>query len=180
MTNTSSVVVALVHRPGWLRARTLTRLAAGYLLWILAGLAASCSDTALTDTNVAIDDRRWDYENKPRIEVDVADASQRYDVFLNLRHTNKYTYSNIFVLLHQHDPDGGRDTTRVEIRLAAPDGRWLGSGSGAIFSHQHLVRDNYTFPDTGRYVFLIEQNMRENPLPEVTDVGIRIAPATNP
>ena len=98
----------------------------------------------------------------------------------NLRHTNNYAYANIFVLLHQHAPSGARDTTPVEIELAAPDGRWLGSGSGAVFSHQHLVRGNYTFPDTGRYVFLIEQNMRENPLPGVTDVGIRIAPAANP
>ncbi len=150
------------------------------LLCVAGSMLASCSDNALTDTNIAIEGRAWDYDNQPHIEVDVADATQRYDLFVNLRHTDKYAYSNIFVLLHQQNPDGSRDTARVEMRLAAPDGRWLGRGSGMLFSHQHVVRSNYAFPDTGRYVFSFEQNMRENPLLEVADVGIRIAPTHTP
>lgn len=150
------------------------------LVLLIGMMMSSCSDNALVDKNVAIEGRQWDYEYKPGIEVEVTDAQQRYDLFLNLRHTNNYPYSNIFVLLHQRHPNGTRDTTRVEIRLAEPDGRWLGSGSGSLFSHQQLVRGNYTFPDTGRYVFSFEQNMRENPLPEITDVGIRISPANTP
>lgn len=166
-----------------IRPRDTNRLRqwVSYVLLCVAGsILASCNDNALTDTNIAIEGRAWDYGNQPHIEVDVADASQRYDLFVNLRHTDKYAYSNIFVLLHQQNPDGSRDTARVEMRLAAPDGRWLGQGSGAMFSHQHLIRSNYAFPDTGHYVFSIEQNMRENPLLEVSDVGIRIAPADTP
>lgn len=148
-------------------------------LFLASSLVVSCGDNALVDKNIAIEGRTWDYENKPHIEVEVMDTNQRYDVFLNLRHTNQYPYSNIFVLLHQQHPNGLRDTTRVEIRLAEPDGRWLGNGTGSLFSYQQLAKGNYVFPDTGRYVFSFEQNMRENPLPAVSDIGLRIVPRNN-
>lgn len=146
----------------------------------ITGLVTSCSDAALIDKNIPIENRSWDYANKPSIEVQVLDTSQRYDVYLNFRHTNQYAYSNVFVLLQQQYPGGLTDTTRVEIKLAESDGRWLGNGSGSIFSHQQLVKKHYSFPDTGRYIFTFEQNMRKNPLPAVADVGIRITPNTNP
>lgn len=150
------------------------------ILFVFGGAMLSCNDNALVDKNVAIDGHTWDYENKPHIEVEVTDNSQRYDVFLNFRHTSQYPYSNVFILMHQQHPSGFRDTTRVEIRLAEPDGRWLGKGTGSVFNHQQKVKSNYVFPDTGRYVFSFEQNMRENPLPAVSDIGLRVAPQNNP
>ena len=35
-------------------------------------------------------------------------------------------------------------------------------------------RTNYKFPAKGVYHFYIEQNMRDNPLREVSDVGLRV------
>lgn len=153
-------------------------------LWAIAllfiGLLASCGDPALVDKNIAIDSEAWDYKKQVQFEVDVENNSQSYDIFLNFRHKSSYPYSNIFVLFHQQHPDGHQDTSRVEIRLAEPDGRWLGSGTGALFSYQQLVKSNYYFPDTGRYVLSFEQNMRENPLPGVSDIGVRIVPNKTP
>ncbi|MGK6352644.1 gliding motility lipoprotein GldH [Parapedobacter sp. DT-150] len=149
-------------------------------VWIgrlgMALLAASCMDTAVVDQNVAIADHAWQYADQPRLTARITDTGKRYNVYLNLRHTPEYQYSNIFVLLHQHWPDGSDTTERIELPLAAPDGRWLGEGGGSVFTHQQLIKQSVQFPDTGTYTFVIEQNMRENPLREITDVGIRIAP----
>ncbi len=140
-------------------------------------LLASCTDSALVDRNVPITDRAWHYDDRPSVTAHITDTTNRYDVYLNLRHTPDYRYANIFVLLHEQAPDGRDTTERFEIRLAEPDGRWLGRGGGSVYTHQQLVKENVRFADTGKYVFAFEQNMRENPLLEVTDVGIRIAPA---
>lgn len=145
---------------------------------ILCAVLASCTDEAIVDKNVAISGLSWDYNTKPEVVVHITDNSRPYHLFLNLRHTAAYSYANVFVLLHESGP--GVDTVstqRIEVPLAAPDGRWLGKGSGSMFMHQQLVRENYRFPDTGRYVFSFEQNMRENPLRHIADVGIRIAPS---
>jgi|SRR5690606_1777249 gliding motility-associated lipoprotein GldH len=139
-------------------------------------LVLSCTDTAVVDRHISIEDRAWHYDNQPEVAAHITDAAKPYNIYLNLRHTPSYRYSNIFVLVHQSGP-GSRDTTeRIELRLAEPDGRWLGRGGGSLYTHQHLIKEQVRFPDTGVYRFRLEQNMRENPLHGVADVGIRIAP----
>lgn len=139
-------------------------------------MVSSCADTALVDQHIAIDDHAWRYEDKPQIAVQITDTNKRYNAYLNLRHTPDYKYSNIFILLHQRHPNGQDTTERIELPLAEPDGRWLGRSAGSLYTHQDLIKESVRFPDTGTYVFIFEQNMRENPLREITDVGIRIEP----
>jgi gliding motility-associated lipoprotein GldH len=58
--------------------------------------------------------------------------------------------------------------------LAESDGRWLGNSAGNLYGQTVLLRENFTFPDTGKYVFSVGQSMRENPLRGINDVGIKI------
>ena len=70
-----------------------------------------------------------------------------------------------------------KGTTRFEIKLADLDGEWLGKGSGNLYSYQVSALTNFKFPEKGTYTFSIEQNMRDNPLHEVNDVGLRVEKA---
>ena len=147
------------------------------LSWLSAALLiTSCTDNAALDEFVPIPDRAWSYENQPELTAYITDTNTRYAIYLNLRHTPDYKYANVFILLHEHRPDGTDTTERIEMPLAEPDGRWLGRGSGSVYTHQQLIKEAVQFPDTGIYVFKLEQHMRENPLREITDVGLRIAP----
>lgn len=146
------------------------------VVFIVALCVTSCTDTAVLDENVAIANHAWRYEDQPELTAHIVDVTKPYNIYLNLRHTPDYTYSNVFILLHQCQPDGRDTTERLELTLAEPDGRWLGRGNGSVYTHQHLIRESIRFPDTGNYVFTLEQNMRENPLREITDVGIRVEP----
>lgn len=142
-------------------------------------LAISCAeDTAVLDKNVAIADKAWHYHDKPRLMAHITDTGPPYNVYLNLRHTAEYRYSNIFLLVHRSGPGMPDTTERVELPLAEPDGRWLGRSTGSLYAHKYLFKENMHFADTGQYLFTIEQNMRENPLPGVADVGIRLEPVT--
>jgi len=60
------------------------------------------------------------------------------------------------------------------MKLAETDGRWLGNTAGNLYEQSKLLIDDFTFPDTGKYVFSIQQNMRENPLRGINDVGIKL------
>ncbi|MBC7758415.1 MAG: gliding motility lipoprotein GldH, partial [Phormidesmis sp. FL-bin-119] len=61
-----------------------------------------------------------------------------------------------------------------EFKLALPDGEWLGSGSGNLYSYQIPLKENFKFTLKGKYVIELEQNMRDNPLDHVSDVGVRV------
>jgi len=157
---------------------TIVRISLTTFGVILVGAfcTVSCTDTAVLDQNVAIADHAWHYEDRPQLTAHITDITRPYAIYLNLRHTPDYAYSNVFVLLHQRQPNGRDTTERIELTLAESDGRWLGRGAGSVYAHQHLIKESVRFPDTGNYVFTLEQNMRENPLQGIVDVGIRVEP----
>jgi gliding motility-associated lipoprotein GldH len=47
-----------------------------------------------------------------------------------------------------------------------------------LYSYQLPIYLNYRFPAKGTYIFELEQNMRDNPLKEITDVGLRVEEAS--
>lgn len=144
------------------------------ICFIMAVFTGSCTDSAYFEQNKSIENRSWEYNNSPKFDVTIDDTDARYDVFINLRHGGGYDFANIFVLLHQKGPQLLDTAYRQEISLAQLDGRWLGRSAGALYEVQHLAHRDFMFPDTGIYTFTIEQNMRQNPLLDVSDVGIKL------
>ncbi len=139
-------------------------------------LTPGCTDNrAFIDQNTAVADHNWSYLNKFKYDVKIDDEKKAYNLYMNLRVTADYKYSNLFVLITQSGPDKRSKTTRYELKLASRDGEWLGAGSGNLYSYQLPFKTNYKFPAKGVYHFYIEQNMRDNPLREVSDVGLRVA-----
>jgi gliding motility-associated lipoprotein GldH len=146
-----------------------------FLIMMGAVLITGCSDpNAVIDQNVVIANNNWSYVNKIKTKVTITDETIPYNLYMNLRVTADYKYANLFVLIKQVNPDKQAKTTRYEFKLANADGEWLGDGSGSIYSYQVPFRKDYKFPSKGVYTFEIEQNMRDNPLREVTDVGMRV------
>ncbi|MFD2553154.1 gliding motility lipoprotein GldH [Sphingobacterium tabacisoli] len=134
----------------------------------------SCTNSAVYEKNQPIPDRAWSYEKKPQFDVHIADSKARYNIYINLRHSNEYSFSNIFVLLHEKGAKLVDTAYRKEIPLAQLDGRWFGNSAGSLYEVQYLAKENFVFPDTGVYTFAVEQNMRENPLKDIVDVGIKV------
>lgn len=137
-------------------------------------ICASCTDAAFYEENKSIENRSWSYDNTQEFAVKIDDSTAKYDVFINLRHAAGYDFANIYLLLHQQGA-GLLDTAyRHEIALAARDGRWLGRSAGTLYEVQTLAYTDFVFPDTGIYRFTLEQNMRQNPLAQIADVGIKL------
>ncbi|MBS1531617.1 MAG: gliding motility lipoprotein GldH [Bacteroidetes bacterium] len=141
-------------------------------------MAIGCTDpNGIIDQNTSIENHNWSYANRIKFPVKITDATAAYNIYINLRVTGDYRYSNIFVLMHRSGPKLNA-LTRFEIKLADKDGQWLGRGSGNLYSYQVPLITNFKFPAAGTYQFEIEQNMRDNPLHEVSDVGLRIEKVT--
>jgi len=147
-------------------------------LFLVAISFNSCTDpNAVIDKNTEITDHNWSYVNQVKYDVNIEDSSIPYNLYFNLRVTADYRYSNIFIMFHQNGPDNKPSATRMEFKLANPDGEWLGTGSGNLYSYQMMFLSGYKFPAKGVYHFTIEQDMRDNPLHEVSDVGLRVEKA---
>lgn len=137
-------------------------------------LVASCQEAAFYETNAPIKNRSWNYGDMPKFDVNITDNKAKYDLWVNIRHTGEYNYANIFLLVHEKGPQTKDTAYRYEMKLAELDGRWTGNTAGNLYENELLIKENYTFPDTGTYSFTIEQNMRENPLRDISDIGIKL------
>lgn len=135
---------------------------------------AACTNDNLVDTNVSMSDNNWTYAKSINTKFEIKDSSKHYQVYFKLRHTDQYRYSNLFVLFNLKG-HGLNKHLRYQFKLAKADGTWTGKGSGAIFTHNFLMLKNYQFPKPGIYTIEIAQNMRDNPLIGVSDVGISVS-----
>ena len=137
-------------------------------------MIASCSNNNLVDTNDAVAENSWLYAKSAKATVEIKDINQSYAVHFKLRHTLDYKYSNLFVVMRLKG-DSVNKSTRYEFKLAKKDGEWLGKGSGDIFTCNFPLLTNFRFEKPGKYEIEITQNMRDNPLVGISDIGITVS-----
>jgi len=134
----------------------------------------SCDDTRLFEQNKEITEGIWDVNERVVFDFDVPDTTTLYNFYFNVRNTDDYPFSNLYVFSHIVFPNGKLGTDTVELPLTNPDGSWVGKGQGDIHDCQLIFRKGVRFPVAGHYHMEIEQAMRMEQLPGIKDVGIRI------
>ncbi|TKC12735.1 gliding motility lipoprotein GldH [Pedobacter polaris] len=146
-----------------------------YILPVLAMvfMLTGCFNDNLVDTNEAVAANSWTYAKSAKATIEIKDVNQAYDIYFKLRNTADYRYSNLFVLAHIKG-NGLNKTTRYQFKLARADGEWLGKGSGDIYTSDFSLLTDYRFAKPGKYEIEIEQNMRDNPLIGISDIGITV------
>lgn len=135
---------------------------------------ASCNTIDLFEKTEAIPEYAWKKSYKPSFTFTIKDTTVPYRVFFVLRHNEKYNFNNIYVNLYIKGP--GQDTaTRIqkELTLATNEKGWLASGMDDIYEHRIALADRQMFK-AGTYTFTLEQIMREDPLENVLNAGIRL------
>ena len=140
-------------------------------------LTVACDSTKVFEQNKDITASSWAYDGIVGFDVPITDTSSKYNVFVNVRHTNEYEYRNLWIYAHTHFPSGQKLKTRIDLPLADKEGKWYGKGLGEIINTQILIQPKAMMTDTGTYRFELEQNMRQNPLPNIMSVGVRVEKA---
>lgn len=143
------------------------------ICWLFVG----CTNDNLVDTNTSLENNNWTYAKSIKTTVEIKDTSKPYNVYFKLRHTSEYRYANLYVLFHLNG-NGVDKNLRYQFTLATPTGNWLGKGSGDIFSFNFPLLTNYRFAKPGKYQLEIEQNMRDNPLVGISDIGLMVTSNT--
>lgn len=133
---------------------------------------ASCTTIDLYEKSVTIPGFSWKSSYKPEFTFSISDTTTRYQLFLVLRHTEKYTYNNIWINLYSQPPGDTVHKASFELQLATNE-KWLGTGMDDIYEHRIKLTDPQ-YLKAGIYHFKVEQIMREDPLANVMNVGIRV------
>ena len=134
----------------------------------------SCDRSRVFDLYKEVDSQGWDVTDTIGFEVEIdSQENGLYNTFIGLRNNNDYLYANIFFFVDVEYPNGLHRTDTLQYILAAPDGKWLGSGVGEIKYNLLKFKENETM-QSGLYKYKIVHGMRDDILIGVEDIGLRI------
>lgn len=156
-----------------------------YLLLVLVSLwsVTSCDSSAVFDDYKSVPSK-WHKDSIASFNFTAPDTLKNYNLFLNLRNTNDYPFSNLFLIVELNYPNGKAVRDTLEYKMAQPNGELLGSGFSDIKENKLWYRGHkakFKFTENGDYRVDIQHAMRKNGnvdgvdnLIGVTDIGFRI------
>jgi gliding motility-associated lipoprotein GldH len=150
------------------------------LLFCAFFIIVSCGETGTQMDFQKLPKEGWPLRAPVRFSIEVQDTISPQSVFITLRHTNDYPFSNIFLITTFAHPNGTVITDTLSYDLAAADGQWLGSGNGLI-THTFPYKKKVVFNTSKAYILSVYQSVRQLGsevgiplLSGVTEVGYQI------
>ncbi len=152
----------------------LLQLHKGFVVLLMSVLLTSCGSSDIYNQYDTFADNNWHFDSISRFAVEVKDTSLHYNVFVNLRHTEEYTYQNFWLFVESIGADSmlHRDTIGVEV--ADMYGKWRGAGSASMFQLAVPLSLNQQFAKPGIYQYALRHGMRDTVLSGIKNIGIRI------
>ncbi len=144
-------------------------------------LLASCGvpEGVVFDETRPVRNRNWHWNDSLSFAANLDDPAYEYRLILTMRVTGAYRYANMYLLLHTEGPDG-TVVKQYPLMLSDNTGRWLGRGVGDLIAFELPLEAKYRIQKKGTYRFSIRQNMRDEQLLQVSDVGLRIEKGEKP
>jgi len=137
----------------------------------------SCKQVELYQRLENIPGAAWKGDYKPTFTFNITDTASLYDVYITVRHTNSYGHNNIWIESALQLPGDSLITQKLDLTLASPEG-WMGIGMDDIFERSIKVTTTpQQFKKSGSISFTLSQAMRQDPLPGIMQVGVRVEKA---
>jgi gliding motility-associated lipoprotein GldH len=118
----------------------------------------------------------WKIEDTLHFAFDITDTVKPYNVIIEINHSEDYPNRNLWLFITTQFPSGKLYVDTFNCYLAAPDGKWVGSGRNGKTASV-VYRLKVRFPETGHYQMDICQAMRTQKLKGVKQLGLRIEEA---
>lgn len=149
------------------------QLKTSYIFIFTLYLLSSCTSIDLYEKNVSLPGYEWKSSNKPEFSFTIKDTAAFYQVYFVIRHNEKYNYNNIWINLYSRPPGDTLHKAAYELQLATNEKGWLASGMDDVYEHRVKLTDAIKLKG-GEYKFRLENIMREDPLLNVMNVGLRV------
>ncbi len=144
-----------------------------YILLVVCLLQA-CKTIDLYEKIVSFPNHEWSGNDKPSFKFVISDSSARYNIFTVIRHTEAYDFNNIWLNVTTIAPGDTAVQQQLNLKLGDNAKGWLGAAMGDIIEHRILLNQFPVKLKSGEYTFILQQIMREDPLKNVLNAGIRV------
>ncbi len=151
-------------------------------------LLSSCDSNRIFDEYKSVPNQ-WQKDDIISFKITPKDSVKPYNLFVNIRNTNTYKFSNLFLIVEMVYPHGKTTKDTLEYQMAKPNGELLGKGVTDLKENKLWYKGYekpFIFDEVGDYNINIQHAMRNNgdvngvdKLEGITDVGFRIETTNN-
>jgi len=148
---------------------------------LLIVLSYACKSDIVYSEYQGLDNNKWKQDNELAFKIEMQDTVAIYNLFINLRNTKDYEYSNLYLITRMTFPDQTQVLDTLEYEMTDSDGRFLGSGFSEIKENKLFYKEKVRFQQSGSYLFQVKQAMRKHnevrgleSLKGVKDVGLSV------
>jgi len=145
--------------------------------WVILALMPlffSCGSRDVYNQFVTMSDNAWHSDSLARFTFNIEDNTVNYNILINIRHTDKNPWQNLWLFINKTSPDNIILKDTLMIMIADDFGKWLGAGSSSVFNKPIVYKANYRFERTGTYHYSIVHGMRDTTLTGIRNVGLRV------
>lgn len=104
--------------------------------------------------------------------IRISDTSAAYDISVELRSSDAYPWSNIFIFAGISDSVAVLDADTLECMLSDKSGKPTGKGLSNVKENTIAWKRGYKFPHEGSFSLSLSHGMRNIELPGVSSVGV--------
>ena len=140
---------------------------------VVSFFVSSCNTIDVYEKTTSIPHHEWSSNNKLSFTFTATDTTAYYNIYFVLRHTESYHFNNIYIDFTSVVPDKKPQTQRLNVQLANANG-WLGSAMDDIIEQRLLLFSKPVKLAKGNYTFTLQQVMREDPLKNILNAGVRV------
>ncbi|WP_452219072.1 gliding motility lipoprotein GldH [Lacinutrix undariae] len=154
-----------------------------WIALVISVLLFSCDSKAVFDEYQSVPNH-WNKDDIMSFKVTPPDSTNTYNLFVNLRNTSAYKYSNLYLIVGLNYPNGKVEKDTLEYEMTAPNGEFLGTGFSDVKENKFWYKGYdapFVFNEDGEYTITIQQAMRQNGMVDgikdlegITDIGFRI------
>lgn len=144
-----------------------------FLVLIIPVFFAACNTVDVYEKTIPIPLHKWRSDTALPFTFVAQDSLAFYNVYFVIRHTETYHFNNLWIDFTAAFPGRKPQTQRLNLTLANGKG-WIGTAMDDIIEQRILLFNKPTKLDSGTYIFSVRQVMREDPLENVLNAGIRV------
>jgi len=145
-------------------------IATSMLLLILV----SCDNNVIFSESKNIESGIWNINEGVEFDANIDDITTFFNFYIEIDINEDFLTNNLWLFISTQSPSGNIQSDTLVYYIADETGKWFGNKRGEIIKNKFLYKSNIRFPEKGIYNFKILHGMRENDLPEISKIGIRI------
>jgi len=136
-------------------------------------LTEACAESSFFSQSINFEDSVWNEDEVAEFQLDITEPKQNYYLFFDLKSSENFATSNLWIFAEVHAPDGTVQTDTLEFDMADDTGKWLGKHTGSEVETTLLYKRDVAFPAAGAYKFRFRQGMRDDQTPLLSEFSLR-------